>query len=698
MANMLVKMTISTVLYLIITAVVWNVWSRSERRIWHKIAVGIVFGTCSIMSTHMGIDFKNMILNVRDIGPLAAGLFFDPVSGIISGVLGGAERYIAGTYFNVGTFTTVSCSLSTMLAGFLSAALNVFLYKGRRAPAYHSAVIGMVMEVFHMYVVLLTHRNDMNAAYFIVKNCSIPMIVFTGLGMMGCSILVMALSGEKYEYIPISDQERTPIAKRFYRKLLAAILIVFAVNHFMDLNLQKRSIYQEAENNLNNMATSVWMLYSNTEGNWDEARVPISYITMTGNDAVYYIVYDDKGNVLSSFYSEENGEEMLDEQEFRFLSEQPDHSVFRMFVRYYGGMNAICVKRALNMDKTVYVLLAWQYDMLMAEQTNQLYEMLLSDILLFTVLYLMAVVLVDTVVCRNLKSVNNSLQKIIGGDLNEVISVRDSAEFSLLSDDINQTVSTLKGYIDESEKRMEKELALAAFIQESALPHVFTFDRNDFEIYALMKPARQVGGDFYDYFFTDSNKVALVIADVSGKGIPAAMFMMRAKTAIGNSALVGKSPAEILYEVNNILCKGNDAEMFVTAWIGIMDLETGIMTCANAGHEYPVLCRAGSDYELLRDKHGLVLAAMKDTIQTEYTIELQPGDRLFVYTDGVPEAINKDEKAYGTQRLVEKLSTVRSASQEETLTEIYGDIVEFAGEAEQFDDITMLGFTYNPRG
>ena len=695
MVTMLVKMTISTVLYLLITAIVWNYWSGHERRAWHKVVVGIIFGICSVMSTHLGVDFRNMILNVRDIGPLAAGLFFDPVSGIISGVIGGAERYIAGTCFGVGTFTTVSCSLSTLLAGFLSAALNVFLYKGRRAPAYHSAVIGMVMEVFHMYVVLLTHRNDMNAAYFIVKNCSIPMIVFTGLGMMGCSVLVMALSGEKYEYIPISDRERTPIAKRFYRKLLAAILIVFAVNHFMDLNLQRRSIYQEAENNLNNMATSFWMLYSNTEGNWDEARVPISYITMTGNDAVYYIVYDDKGNVLSSFYSEENGEEMLDEQEFRFLSEQPDHSVFRMFVRYYGGMNAICVKRALNMDKTVYVLLAWQYDMLMAEQTNQLYEMLLSDILLFTVLYLMAVVLVDTVVCRNLKSVNNSLQKIIGGDLNEVISVRDSAEFSLLSDDINQTVSTLKGYIDESEKRMEKELALAAFIQESALPHVFTFDRNDFEIYALMKPARQVGGDFYDYFFTDSNKVALVIADVSGKGIPAAMFMMRAKTAIGNSARVGKSPSEILYEVNNILCDGNDAEMFVTAWIGIVDLETGILTCANAGHEYPVLCRAGSDYELIKDKHGLVLAAMENAVMTEYTLELKPGDRIFVYTDGVPEAINKEEKAYGTTRLVEKLNSVKNASQEETLAAVYRDIVGFAGEAEQFDDITMIGYTYN---
>ena len=182
----------------------------------------------------------------------------------------------------------------------------------------------MVMEVFHMYVVLLTHRNDMNAAYFIVKNCSIPMIVFTGLGMMGCSILVMALSGEKYEYIPISDRERTPIAKRFYRKLLAATLIVFVINHFMDYNLQSRSIYQEAENNLNNMATSFWMLYSNTEGRLGKGEGSDSYITMTGSDDCYYMVYDDKGNVLSSFYSEENGVERLDESEFRFLSEQPD--------------------------------------------------------------------------------------------------------------------------------------------------------------------------------------------------------------------------------------------------------------------------------------------------------------------------------------------------------------------------------------
>lgn len=695
MATMLLKMTISTCLYLIITAIVWHFWSKSKRGPLQKIAVGLVFGFCSVMSTHLGVDYRNMILNVRDLGPLIAGLFFAPSSGIIAGLIGGVERYIAGTYFDVGSFTTVSCSLSTLLAGLMSAVLNVFMFKGKRPPAFHAAVIGMVMEVFHMYAVLLTHRNDMASAHFIVKSCSVPMIVFCGLGLTACSILIMILSGEKYEYIPFSDRERTPIAKRFYRQLLAATLLVFVINHLMDYNLQTRAQFEQAEEDLNNMATGFRAVYFDTKGDMEKARILNSYISLAGGDDIYYLIYDENGNVLSSLYSEENEMFRLSESERQALAARPEWTSFRHTVEFYGCMDAVCVKRALNEENTVFVLLAWQYDMLMRGQINQAYEVLLSDILLFTVLYLMVVALVETLVCRNLKSVTDSLQKIIAGDLREVVNVRDSLEFSILSDDINQTVSTLKGYIDESKKRMEKELALAAFIQESALPHVFTFERNDFEIYALMKPARQVGGDFYDFFFIDANKMALVIADVSGKGIPAAMFMMRAKTAIVNTARVGKSPSEVLFDVNNVLCEGNDAEMFVTAWIGILDLETGIMRCANAGHEYPVLCRAGGDYELLKDKHGLVLAAMQNTSAAEYTVELHPGDRIFVYTDGVPEAIDKEEKAYGTDRLVQKLNTVKTLPQQEVLKQVYQDIVEFAGEAEQFDDITMLGYTYN---
>ena len=429
----------------------------------------------------------------------------------------------------------------------------------------------------------------------------------------------------------------------------------------------------------------------------------VPYITMTSNDSVLYMIYDNNGQIAISSISDGqvdlsgivDVDMELPDTDLKYIQAQPDNTVFRMTLEYYWKLNALCLKIPLDGAKGQNLLLSWDYDILMENQVNKAYELLLSDVLLFTVLYLLTVILVEQLVSRNLKAVNGSLQKIISGDLNEKIEVRDSAEFSLLSDDINQTVTTLKGYIDESRKRMEQELALAAFIQESALPHVFTFTRNDFEIYALMKPARQVGGDFYDFFFTDINKMALVIADVSGKGVPAAMFMMRAKTAIVNTARIGKSPSEVLFEVNNILCEGNDAEMFVTAWIGIIDLETGFMRCANAGHEYPVLCRAGGEYELVKDKHGLVLGAMENVPMNEYTLQIEPGDRIFVYTDGVPEAIDKEENAYGTDRLVRKLNTVRNVPQQVTLEQVHSDMVEFVGEAEQFDDITMLGFTYN---
>ena len=271
-----------------------------------------------------------------------------------------------------------------------------------------------------------------------------------------------------------------------------------------------------------------------------------------------------------------------------------------------------------------------------ANRDMQAYETALADILLFAVIYLLISVLVQQIVVNNIQLVNQSLDKITGGDLNEVVNVRNASEFASLSDDINQTVSVLKGYIAAAEKRIEQELEFARSIQDAALPKNFKYPRTDFELFAMMDPAKEVGGDFYDFFFVDNDHLALVIADVSGKGIPAALFMMRAKTAIRNLAESGRAPSEILFRANNTLCDGNDAEMFVTAWIGIIDLGTGEMRCANAGHEYPVLMRAGGEYELFKDKHGLALAAMEDMRYREYEIQLNPGDRLFVYTDGIP--------------------------------------------------------------
>lgn len=265
--------------------------------------------------------------------------------------------------------------------------------------------------------------------------------------------------------------------------------------------------------------------------------------------------------------------------------------------------------------------------------------------------------------------------------------------FSKMAVNIESYVENITAITAENE-RIGAELNIATQIQADMLPNIFpTFsDRKEFDIFASMNPAKEVGGDFYDFFFTDENHLALVIADVSGKGVPAALFMVIAKTLIKNQALMGQSPKDILTTVNNQLCENNQAEMFVTVWLGILDTRTGIMTAANAGHEYPVICKAGGEYELYKKKHGLAVAVMEESCYTEYEIQLNKGDTLFVYTDGIAEATDSRNELYGTEHLVETLNRNLNASCEDTVKKVREDIDAFVGDAEQFDDITMLCF------
>jgi serine phosphatase RsbU (regulator of sigma subunit) len=239
-------------------------------------------------------------------------------------------------------------------------------------------------------------------------------------------------------------------------------------------------------------------------------------------------------------------------------------------------------------------------------------------------------------------------------------------------------------------------LEFARNIQASALPHNFIFpNRDEFKLFASMTPAKEVGGDFYDFFLIDGNKLALVIADVSGKGIPAALFMMRSRSVIRGLAETGNSPAEILKKANSRLCDGNDAEMFVTAWVGIVDFTTGIMTCANAGHEYPAIRRGGeNNYELLKDKHGFVLGGMDGVSYSEYEVEMTEGTRIFVYTDGVAEATNQFDEQFGTDRMLSVLSEHPDFDVTDTLKNLKIEIFDFCKNTEQFDDITMICFEF----
>ena len=253
----------------------------------------------------------------------------------------------------------------------------------------------------------------------------------------------------------------------------------------------------------------------------------------------------------------------------------------------------------------------------------------------------------------------------------------------------------------KEEERINRELNMAASIQTGALPSIFPAfpDRKEFDIFASMTPAKEVGGDFYDFFMVDDSHLGLVIADVSDKGVPAALFMMSAKMIIGSYARMGKSPKDALEAANIALTANNKAKMFVTVWLGILDLRCGRLVAANAGHEFPIVKQPDGRFQIIQDRHGLVLGGMPRMKYREYEISLEPGAKLFVYTDGVPEASNAEKEFFGLDRTVAALNEVMEGTPEQILTHVHGVVNAFVADAPQFDDLTMLCLHYKgPQG
>ena len=321
---------------------------------------------------------------------------------------------------------------------------------------------------------------------------------------------------------------------------------------------------------------------------------------------------------------------------------------------------------------------------------------LLVEALIFAALFVLVYALLNKRIVSNIQSINGSLSKITGGDLDQRVDIRDTEEFASLSDDINTTVAALKQYITEAEQRIDKELEFAQTIQKAALPSVFPPypNRNDFEIYACMDTAREVGGDFYDFYLLSDRTLAFLIADVSDKGIPAAMFMMQAKTLLKSLAESGMTVEQVLTRANDKLCQNNEANMFLTAWMGILDLETGLLQYSNAGHNPPALLRAGEDWEFLRSRPGLVLAGMEGIGYTSHQLQLHPGDVLYLYTDGVTEAADQYSELYGEPRLQAVLQKHKDRTPEDLCAAVLESVRNHAGTAPQSDDITMLALRY----
>lgn len=533
-----------------------------------QLIIGITFGALAIASTEFGVPTEdNVIVNVRDAGPLCAGLLFGAPAGLISGTMGGLHRWLY-VYWGGGEVTRLACSLSTFLAGFCGGMMRKKLFDNGNAGVLSGFGIGTTMEVLHMLLILATNLNDVEHAFNFVQACSFPMILCNGIAVS-----------------------------------LSAIVYGFPHNH-EEVDFKVRRISYDF---------AFWLLVC----------VIIAFLTTSTftQQVVYRITTDD--TVL-----------------YRYV--------------------------------TIYLVV-------------------FMEILIYTALFIQIYRMLQKKVVLNLHKVNEGLNAITNGNLDTVIDVRTYKEFSELSDDVNATVNTLKKYIHEAEDRMNIELEVARQIQKSALPSVFPPypGRPDFDIFASMDAAKEVGGDFYDFYLLNRFNLIFMVADVSGKGVPAAMFMMTAKTLIKGLAESGIPVNEVFSEANSKLCEANDAGMFITAWMGKLDLRTGKLEFVNAGHNPPLIRHRNGKFEYLRTRPNFILAGMDETRYRMQTIQLNPGDEIFLYTDGVTEATNAENELFGEQRLEKSLAN-HELEPHNICANVKLDVSMFVGDAPQSDDITML--------
>ena len=404
----------------------------------------------------------------------------------------------------------------------------------------------------------------------------------------------------------------------------------------------------------------------------------------------FIIIADEERQIVSNLHDNAEGSQNSNQPPLGISN----GTLGERFVSEVYGVKSYCI---CQYAEGYYILATMPVEEAVFSRNVSVYVTVFMEFIIFGILFVLVYFLIKKLVVDNVVRINNSLAKITEGDLDVVVDVRSNSEFASLSDDINSTVVTLKRYIAEAAARIDKELEFAKSIQHSALPSVFPPfpNRKEFDIYALMETAKEVGGDFYDFYFVGDNKFAFLIADVSGKGIPAAMFMMTAKTLLKGFAEAGNEVDEVFTRTNEKLCENNDAAMFVTAWTAVIDLKTGQVEFVNAGHNPPLIRRKNGKFEYLKSRAGFVLAGMEGLKYRKNGLRLEAGDEIFLYTDGVTEATNAQTELYGEERLIGFMNTLRDYSADEVCAAVKADVDAFVGEAPQFDDITMVYFRYN---
>lgn len=647
-----------------------------------QTVIGTVFGVLAILSTEFGIPVEGAMLNVRNAAPLTAGLVFGWPAGIISGLIGGVERWLASLW-GVPETTRTACTLATIFAGFFGAAVRKFMMDDKKASWLYGIAVGVTTEVMHMLILFVTNFDDLHTALNIVQKCALPMICACGLSVMCSTLLVSYMSGGRNR----QKKDVRKIAHTFQRWLLVCVVLAFFATSMFTYRIQSRLSQSSAEElllrNLEDVQHSIEQasdkeplaLARNIAGAAKYRRI--------GQDGCI-IICDEQGMIISDREGHEG-------QSITLLG----HAGNRVYAPLTCYRAEIYAEESLFMytqTEGYFMIAVLPEREAMFQRNASVYMLAFMEIIVFAALFAEVFFLIKKLVVRNIQKINASLAQITRGNLNVTVDVRTNEEFASLSDDINQTVDTLRRYIDEAAARIDKELEFARQIQLSALPSVFPPypNRKDFSIFASMDAAKEVGGDFYDFYLIGENRLAFLVADVSGKGIPAAMFMMNAKTLIKGLVESGHDVDEVFTIANARLCQNNDAGMFVTAWLGILDLETGNLRYVNAGHNPPAVRKEGGRFELLKSRANLVLAGMDGIRYRSAEMTLEPGDEIYLYTDGVTEAQNGQNVLFGNERMLQSLNESQEQTVEERCMQVKKDVESFVGDAPQFDDMTML--------
>lgn len=684
----------------IVTVVLFVLDKKTKFGKWHpflrQTIIGVLFGLCAAYSTELGsISINGAALNCRDAGPVIAGLLFGPWSGVLAGAIGAIDRFfIATPVFGIGEYTCIACSIATLFAGCFAGLFHVLLFKDHRPFVLHALVFISITEVIHMGLVPITHFDDMENATLVMYNVFLPLLLsnaaVVGVSFFITSYIDMRFKGHKIREIIFSKDIffTQDLFFSFQFWLLCIIVFSFIVSVVGMSYFNDRTSLQNTETRFASELTSMKkLLLQDAETLHVNHRDMAKIYTRDWSDSevsMYFAVDSNTGEILSS-------ERGIPELYQECVNNQPEMTLFSMYhdsTRYYV-MYSTCE------DFTLVEYSIEKYEMF-TPHLNSSFIMFLQ-ILVFGLMMFCVFMLLKKLVGENLQKINESLEAITSGNLNEKVEVYSHKEFATLSTRINATVDTLKDYIQAEADRFKEDFEMARQIQLSALPNVFPpFPENkEVDLYAKYQSAKEVGGDFYDYYFVNKNTLAFLIADVSGKGIPAAMFMMRVKTAIRVFAEKHVDAAKTLKATNDYLNENNEAELFVTCWLGFVNTDTGLMQYSTAGHNPPVLIndRTGK-CEFLEAPISLVLGGMEGIEYKNAEYQMQPGEKILLYTDGITEAHNEKSELYGETTIIDFAQKNINCDVKLLCENLFQDVENFAGDADQFDDETVLAFIY----